>query len=166
QGAIEAGVSSGSGGAKGVGKGSAGVTRVNTAAPLCSRDFGLRRWKEYAVLRHGGNTKFSKSTHGQEILMETASKIRAQEVEGLRAEVESLLRLSQELQQALQSETNEKMELQARVVQLENNIREVETDRRRWTRDTSFARGRGSNLERRLAGGAGGLRTFLFGPEA
>ncbi|CAN0042048.1 unnamed protein product, partial [Choristocarpus tenellus] len=52
---------------------------------------------------------------------------------------------------------------QARVLQLENEIREMDTARRRWLKDSASTRGKGSNLERRLAGGAGGLRTFLFG---
>lgn len=37
---------------------------------------------------------------------------------------------------------------------------------RRWLREDASNRGRGSNLERRLAGNTGNLRTFLFGADA
>lgn len=37
---------------------------------------------------------------------------------------------------------------------------------RRWLREDASNRGRGSNLERRLAGNTGNLRTFLFGASA
>ena len=37
---------------------------------------------------------------------------------------------------------------------------------RRWLKEDASNRSRGSNLERRLAGNTGNLRTFLFGADA
>lgn len=35
---------------------------------LTYKEFGLSRWKEYAVLRHGNNARFQNSVHGRELI--------------------------------------------------------------------------------------------------
>jgi hypothetical protein len=35
---------------------------------LTHKEFGLGRWKEYAVLKHGNNARFQNSVHGREMI--------------------------------------------------------------------------------------------------
>ncbi|CAM9106724.1 unnamed protein product, partial [Hapterophycus canaliculatus] len=135
-------------------------------APLSSQEFGLCRWKEYAVLRHGRNRRFVNSPHGREILQETAAKLRTKEVEELNRELKEMRALVEELHSALRTEQTEKSSLQARVILLEREVEGMDFARRRWLREDASNRCRGSNLERRLAGNTGNLRTFLFGVSA
>ncbi|CAM9411203.1 unnamed protein product [Ectocarpus sp. 4 AP-2014] len=138
----------------------------NAGASLSPQTYGLHQWKEYAVLRHGGNKRFVNSQHGREILVETASTIRTKEVADLNRELKEMRALVQELHSALHAEQVEKSNLQAKIVLLEREIEGMDFARRRWLRENASNRGRGSNLERRLAGNTGNLRTFLFGADA
>ncbi|CBJ27340.1 hypothetical protein Esi_0067_0016 [Ectocarpus siliculosus] len=138
----------------------------NAGASLSPQTYGLHRWKEYAVLRHGGNKRFVNSQHGREILVETASTIRTKEVADLNRELKEMRALVQELHSALHAEQVEKSNLQAKIVLLEREVEGMDFARRRWLRENASNRGRGSNLERRLAGNTGNLRTFLFGADA
>ncbi|CAN0105974.1 unnamed protein product [Pylaiella littoralis] len=116
--------------------------------------------------RHGNNRRFVNSQHGREILVETAATIRAEEVKDLNRELKEMRALVEELHSALRAEQTEKSNLQAKVVLLEREVEGMDFARRRWLREDASSRGRGSNLERRLAGNTGNLRTFLFGAGA
>ncbi|CAN0123326.1 unnamed protein product, partial [Phaeothamnion confervicola] len=121
--------------------------------------------QEYAVLRHGGNEKFVNSLHGKQILLEAASKIRTQEVSDLTANLARADALCEELSAALNAERREKLELRNKVGQLEAEVTALEEEFRRRDTSAALVRGRGSNLERRLAGNSS-LRSYLFGGTA
>lgn len=53
------------------------------------KDFGLGRWKEYAVLKHGNNARFQSSVHGREMIKIAALREYETEVRLLRSSLES-----------------------------------------------------------------------------
>jgi hypothetical protein len=133
----------------------------------CS-SFGLKRWKEFAVLKHSGTREFRQSTHGQAILRETALKREQETTRELRLRVKDLELDIGTLGKALDSERDEKRKLRLRNVTLEEALAKLEDGRRRAA--ASSCKGRISNLERRLVTGPGAttlnLRGYLHGSQS
>ncbi|CAM9200098.1 unnamed protein product, partial [Chrysoparadoxa australica] len=128
---------------------------------ISPQDYGLRRWKEYAALRHGGNSKFAEAPHGKIILREMASKMREEEFASMNSEIRRLRQEGESLSEALAEERVEKTELKGQVLMLQQQIEELKKDQQRGLATTPQV----SNLQRRLASGSRGLQLqgYLYG---
>ncbi|KAG5176635.1 hypothetical protein JKP88DRAFT_249406 [Tribonema minus] len=135
---------------------------VHPPLPL---QFNLRQWKEYAAARHAANGQFRRSALGWDIMQDMAEKIRTAEVAGLHALLEERDRRLRDAAAALAAERGAASDLRRRVVTLQAHAGALEEAARRAQRDAAAGRARGSNLERRLAAGPGGLKGFLHGPD-
>ncbi|CAB1110012.1 unnamed protein product [Ectocarpus sp. CCAP 1310/34] len=138
------------------------VREGNTQARLC-RHIALRA----RIRMEQRGTRFPSKLHRfPQASVGPTCLLRSHEVADLNRELKEMRGLVQELHSALHAEQVEKSNLQAKIVLLEREIEGMDFARRRWLRENASNRGRGSNLERRLAGNTGNLRTFLFGADA
>ena len=92
------------------------------------RKFGLSRWREYAVLRHGNNVAFQTSKHGREMIQSEAVRQNEEDVGGLERREGVLEGEVRELGRRLESEKLAKKETETRVLQMEGELRQYRDD--------------------------------------
>tara|TARA_B110000971_G_C19878140_1_gene439420 strand:- start:81 stop:731 length:651 start_codon:yes stop_codon:yes gene_type:complete len=63
---------------------------IHNAQQLNWKDFGLKRWQEYAVLKHGDSVHFQRSKHGRRMIKNEAIRKNNEDLKLLREEVSVL----------------------------------------------------------------------------
>jgi len=82
------------------------------------KQYGLARWREYAVLRHGNSIKFQQSDHGRAMIQQEALRQNNEDVKVLQNKITSLDTDIVDLQMRLEHEKLAKKETQMRVEQV------------------------------------------------
>ncbi|GMH68777.1 hypothetical protein TrRE_jg10799 [Triparma retinervis] len=92
------------------------------------QQYGLARWREYAVLRHGNSVKFQQTDHGRAMIQQEALRQNNDDVNVLQNKVASLDMDISDLQMKLEEEKLSKKETMMRVQQLEEEIQQYRDD--------------------------------------
>ncbi|GMI41398.1 hypothetical protein TrCOL_g13518 [Triparma columacea] len=92
------------------------------------QQYGLARWREYAVLRHGNNVNFQQTDHGRAMIQQEALRQNNDDVKVLQNKVTSLDMDIADLQMKLDEEKLAKKETMMRVQQMEDEIQQYRDD--------------------------------------